>query len=238
MRSCRCLSDDQLTKCAQRESHVEPERPATRVGDIHVESLDEGGMCASGHLPETGNAGRYEEAVEVVNLELVDLVRKARSWADERHVSAQDVDQLRQLVEARSSQPSPGSRDRVGAVELEQANRRQICVPLRRGLDVGSMRVVRGTVSHRPELQHRERALIDPEAGLPKEDRSGRITPYHERDDREEGSKEHERAERNDDVQRALDQARRAREPYGRETEQRQSFDRVYTDAGPDELEC
>ena len=74
MRSCRCLSDDQLPKRAERESHVESERPAPRVGDVHVEGLDEGGMCAGGHLPETGDAGRYEEAVEVVDVELVDFV--------------------------------------------------------------------------------------------------------------------------------------------------------------------
>ena len=76
-----------------------------------------------------------------------------------------------------------------------------------------------------------------PRRDLAKEDRSGRVTPYQERDDREERCKEHEPAERHDDVQRALDKARRAREPYGRETEQRQSFDRVDSDARPDQLE-
>ena len=50
--------------------------------------------------------GGHEEALEVVRLEVLGLVRDARPRADERHVAAQDVDQLRQLVEARPAQPA------------------------------------------------------------------------------------------------------------------------------------
>ena len=58
--------------------------------------------CQSPVMP-----GRDEEALEVVRLEVLGLVRDARPRADERHVAAKDVDELRQLVEARLAQPAP-----------------------------------------------------------------------------------------------------------------------------------
>ena len=57
----------------------------------------------------------HEEAVEVVRLERLRLVGNAWPRADERHVAAQDVDQLRQLVETRLAQPVTERRDRVAA---------------------------------------------------------------------------------------------------------------------------
>ena len=50
--------------------------------------------------------GRDEEALEVVRLEVLGLVGDAGPRPDERHVAAQHVDQLRQLVEARPAQPA------------------------------------------------------------------------------------------------------------------------------------
>jgi hypothetical protein len=89
------LSGDQLAKCAEREGNVEAEGPAACICHVHVERLDEGGVCSCSHLPETRDSGRYEEAVEVVSVEVLDLVGEARSWTNERHVSSQDVEQLR-----------------------------------------------------------------------------------------------------------------------------------------------
>ena len=51
--------------------------------------------------------GRHQEALEVVRREVLGLVGDARPRADERHVAAEHVDELRQLVEARLAQPAP-----------------------------------------------------------------------------------------------------------------------------------
>ena len=55
--------------------------------------------------------GRHEEPLEVVRLEVLGLVGDARPRADERHVAAEHVEQLRQLVEARLAQPAADARD-------------------------------------------------------------------------------------------------------------------------------
>ena len=55
----------------------------------------------------------------MVGLEELRLVLDARARTDERHLAAQNVDQLRQLVEARLAQQAAERRDRVRcAVEL------------------------------------------------------------------------------------------------------------------------
>ena len=67
--------------------------------------------------------GGDEEALEMVRREVLGLVRDARARPDERHVAAEHVDQLRQLVEARLPQPATEARDRVAVVELVEAVR-------------------------------------------------------------------------------------------------------------------
>ena len=128
--------------------------------------------CQSPVMP-----GRHEEALEVVGLEVLGLVRDARARADERHVAAQDVDQLRQLVEARLAEPAADARDRVAAVELVErrcASGRGGRAPSTRSMYVAVRRVV-GVDPHRPELQRRELALVLAEPRLPEEDRARRV---------------------------------------------------------------
>ena len=106
---------------AEEDPEVETERPAAGIRDVHVERLGERRPGPRRHLPEPGDARRDEEPLELMRLEELGLVREARTWADERHVAAQDVQELRQLVQARRRSQRPLRRDDVVALELVHA---------------------------------------------------------------------------------------------------------------------
>ena len=59
------LAQDLQRRLAQ-EPEIEPERPAPRVADVHVERLAERRVRPRGHLPQAGDARGDEEALEVV----------------------------------------------------------------------------------------------------------------------------------------------------------------------------
>ena len=56
---------EDLQRRPREQAQIEPQRPAAGVG-VEVEGLDEGRPRPRRHLPETGDAGRDEEALEVV----------------------------------------------------------------------------------------------------------------------------------------------------------------------------
>ena len=103
---------------SEEEPEIEAERPSAHVGDVHLERLAEGRVGARGHLPQPGQALRHEEPVEMVGLKELGFVLDAGARTDERHLATQDVDQLRELVEARLAQQAPERRHVRVAVEL------------------------------------------------------------------------------------------------------------------------
>ena len=78
--------------------------------------------CQSPVMPGFG----LEHPPPVPAFVLLHLVRQRRPWPDERHVAAQHVPELRQLVEARVPQEWPIARDPRIVDELEDLGRRQI----------------------------------------------------------------------------------------------------------------
>ena len=66
-----------------------------------------------GHLPEPGQAGGNGEAVELMRREMLVSRTGCRAAAYERHVAAEHVDELRQLVQARPAEPAAERSDRV-----------------------------------------------------------------------------------------------------------------------------
>ena len=90
------------SRCRARSSRssVSSERPLT---------------CHSPVMP-----GLHREAAEPVRGVVVDLVVDRRPRPDERHVAAQHVPELRQLVQARAAQEAAHARDAVVLGELEQ----------------------------------------------------------------------------------------------------------------------
>ena len=59
----------------------------------------------------------------MMRLEVLRLVRDARTRADERHVATENIEQLRQLVETRPAEPAAERGDDVVALELVEPGR-------------------------------------------------------------------------------------------------------------------
>jgi hypothetical protein len=104
--------------------------------------------------------------------EVLDLVREARTRTDERHFAPQDVDELRQLVEASRPEPGARTRDVVPALELEQAIRASPAAAVHRVPDVVAVGALVGIDAHRAELQDGELLLVYAETSLAEENRS------------------------------------------------------------------
>ena len=88
----------------EQDLHVEPERAAAHVLEVERDHLLERQLRAAADLPQAGDARLDGEAREPVLGVALDLVLDRRARADQRHVAAQHVPQLRQLVEARAAQ--------------------------------------------------------------------------------------------------------------------------------------
>ena len=165
------------------------------------------------------------------------LVRDARTGADERHVAAEHVDELRQLVEAVAPQPRSDPRDLVRTRELVEARRRWGCAGVHDRLDVRTMRGLVGIDHHRPELEERERLHVLAEPLLTEEHRTRRVAadaPREPEKQRREGCEQERGA---DDVAGALHRMCGARGVDGRERQQLEALDVVDRDHGPYRLE-
>jgi len=109
--------------------------------------------------------------------------RRLRSRPDQRHVAAQDVQQLRQLVEAAGPQElaGPGDAQVVGRSHLRTA----------------------GARSHGAELVDDERHPALSEPHLPEQHRPGAAAAHGERHQREHRQQQQQRGQRDDHVERA-----------------------------------
>src|SRR5450432_135112 len=70
------------------------------VGDVHANPFGECDAAAAAHLPDAREAGRDVEATALPAFAGIGFIDRQRSRADERHVAAQHIPELRQLVDA------------------------------------------------------------------------------------------------------------------------------------------
>src|SRR5687768_5400443 len=116
--------------------------------------------ASTGHLPQAGDTGLGHEHTSIVpSFELLDFVRKWWARPDERHVSAQDVQELWKLVQTGLSQ-HPAHKGHARIVDDFE----KTAVP--RGAsrsarldefgDELAMQFVVGIDAHRPKLEHGE----------------------------------------------------------------------------------
>src|SRR4051812_34067014 len=117
----------------QREDlQVEPRGAVLDVPEVELDALlpREGGTAV--HLRPAGQARLHVEAVALALVVAVDLVAERRSRADEAHLAAEDVPELRQLVDREAAEYPSGAcdprialRDRVaGALGLRADDHR------------------------------------------------------------------------------------------------------------------
>ena len=154
-----------------------------------------------------------------MRLEQLRLVRHARPRADERHVALEDVDELRQLVQAEPAQPAAGRGHVRRLVELVEAARVGGGGGVHDRLHIVAMDGDVSVGAHRPELEHRERHHPAPEPVLAEEHGPARVELDRERDDREQRRDEQQHEERAHDVDDALDDAAGRRQRARREAQ-------------------
>ena len=161
------------------------------------------------------------------------LVEDERARADERHLARDDVEELRQLVDPPAPQEAPDARDARVVRHLEHpriaaavhVQMRDLGLPdsasatIVRNLKTRNVRSPAPIRTCRKNTGPRESSLIS------------------DRERREQRCEEDEAERRADEVERALEEARRIREPRDGQPDQRNALDRVQLGVRAEHLE-
>ncbi len=166
-------------------------------------------------------------AVDVL-LEGADEVGALGARPDDRHVAAQDVEELRQLVERQAAHDLADARAAVVALDAAGGD-----ALLRDELLLGGRR----RDLHRAELEHVELAPVEPDAALAEEDRAGRAEAHGEREQAHRDRQHQQRDAGEDAVDRVLDAELPAARVDRRGAQQRDAAEVLDFDAVGDLLE-
>jgi hypothetical protein len=164
--------------------------------DVHV--LVQQRAALARHLPQAGDAGTNEVPGMVDEVVGLCDAHQLGAGANEAHVAFDDIEQLRQLVEAPLANETA---DRRVARIVEAF----VGLPAIAAIEV---RVVRPTVvHHRPELDHAERLAVATDALLAKEDVGTEHQAHREGDTGDDRKEDHETEERTDEVDATLEES-------------------------------
>ena len=144
------------------------ERPVLEVEEVEPHEVVEAEVRAAGDLPEAGHARQHEVALAVPALEPLEVAQRQRPRADEAHLAAQDVPELRDLVEREPAQHRADGRHARVLADLEERP-----VGLVRGLELGLLD--RRVGAHGAELQHPELLLAEADAPVAVEHGPARV---------------------------------------------------------------
>src|SRR5215470_445242 len=127
---------------AEEDPEIEPERPVANVVGVPRFLPGDVGHRALAHLPHPAEAGPHLVAeIPELSAELREVIVRERTGPDQAHVTAHDVPQLRQLVDAEPAQPRAHAGNHARIVEQLHAR-----LPLVPGLGM------RGEVPGQPLL--------------------------------------------------------------------------------------
>ena len=182
----------EMTAAGRREEDLDvgPEGARPGVPEIEAHHLVEGRAAAPDHLPESREPRLgLEDPAPMPGLVLLELVRKRGSWPDQRHIPAEHVPQLRQLVEARVAKEASDRRDPWIVGEFEEsvlAGLVDLAARLDERADELLMEPVVSVRVHRSELEHREGLHHLPDPHLSEKDRPARAQLHQGGDQQEE----------------------------------------------------
>src|SRR5215217_4439297 len=94
-----------------QDAQVEPEGPMLDVPDVQLDPLGPSQRGPAVDLRPSGDAGLDGEPPALALGVAVDLLLDGRAGADECHLAADDVDQVRELVEREAAQDPAYARD-------------------------------------------------------------------------------------------------------------------------------
>ncbi len=189
---------------APNEDDVEPDVPVADVPGIHLDTFFVGRIAAAAGLPHAGDA--RADHVEVFDVRTVfgDFILDDGPWADEAHFPFEDVEQLRQFVQAGLAQEGATLGDAWVIFQFE------FCLPFFPGLRIARQEFFQfhvGVDAHAAEFIAVEFFAIPTDAAVLKDDRSGRVFI----DPQGDGQKERRKADNpqagTDDIEDALNSA-------------------------------
>ncbi len=136
------------------------------VPALEVHALAERDIVSAGDLPQAGETGLAREDDFGGVFHSRALSRDVGPWADEVHFTANDVDQLWELVEAPAAKEATSARDpRVITKLVEDLELRfQYWIVVE-----DLMQAVLGVQIHAPELEDVERTAVEAQSPLPEE---------------------------------------------------------------------
>ncbi len=106
---------------APQNFQVQPERIVLNIVQIILGVQVHGAAAAAIDLPPASHARQHAKALPLPGLVLGGHIRHLGAWADQAHIAAQHIDQLRQLVEAEAPQYPPERRNpRVIVLLMDQ----------------------------------------------------------------------------------------------------------------------
>src|SRR5919108_2096286 len=103
----------------RHQPHVAHQRPAGDVEIVEADHLRERNLAPSEHLPRPGHAWLEIQPLTGPSFDVLVLVEDERPRADEAHLSDEDVQKLRQLVESKAPQELADPRDARIVDDLE-----------------------------------------------------------------------------------------------------------------------
>jgi len=153
------LAADHLPDREQKDAQIQPEALVIHIPDIKPELFLPGDGIAAIDLGPATEARLHIVAASLLPGIQRQVLHQQRPWADETHLTAEDIDQLGQLVDRGDPQPAAERREPLGIGEQRAAG-------------------VTG-VGHGAELQQPERPIAVTGTLLPKENR-GSEAPTHQ----------------------------------------------------------
>src|SRR5260221_304807 len=136
------------------------------IPDVELDPLLPRDPGAAVNLRPAGDTRPEVEAPALARRVELDLGRQGRARPDDPHLSPQDVEQVRQLIEGEAAQEPADARD-----------------PWVCGRHSGADADGVGTLAHRPQLEELEDHSVPADAALAVEDRSPRLQADRDRRD-------------------------------------------------------
>ena len=158
--------------------------------------------------------------------------RQRRPRADERHGAADHVEQLRQLVEAELAHDLADRRDPGVIRHLEQHLVARIAL-----LAGEVLEHVFGVDDHRAELQHRELATAQADAGLSEQHRPLARQPHRDGEERQHRTQRDHPENTRDEIDHALQEQLALAEPRRLHVDEGETRDRARVQSGPGDVD-
>src|SRR5262249_21718856 len=147
-----------------------PKRTRADILEVHADPVREGYGTAAADLPEASQTGRYIQAPPQPALTGLGLRARQRPRADQRHISTNNIPELRQLIQAGFAQnTTQGSHARI----LFDLERRPVLLIKGHEIRLPGL----GVNHHGAELVHQEGFSAPAAAQLLEKDRAARGAP-------------------------------------------------------------